>query len=80
MVISCFPFPWAWGALTAAGTAIFLLILEVQYYTSLREDFEGTSYIVTLAIVRDFLFIGAAAEVLIFYKNAVAKIKKEMFV
>ncbi len=80
MPISCFPFPWAWGALAAAGTAVFLLIFEIQYYTSFREEFEGTSYIVTLAVARDLLFIIAAADILIFYKKAVAKIKREMFV
>jgi hypothetical protein len=80
MAISCFPFPWAWGALAAAGTAVFLLVFEIQYYTSFREEFDGTSYIVTLAVARNLLFIGAAAEIMIFYKKAVAKIKREMFV
>ena len=79
MPITCFPFPWAWGALVASVIALFLIVLEIQFYQTLIGIDPFAVRITTIGISRDLLFIVAAAEVLLFYKNAVAKIKRELF-
>ena len=68
---------WKEGVFAAAIVAVFLLIFEMLYYTSLYENVKQTAFIVIFGITRDAVFIIAAAEVLIWYKNALSSVRKK---
>jgi len=68
---------WKEGVFAATIVAVFLLIFEMLYYTSLYETVKQTAFIVIFGITRDAVFIIAAAEVLIWYKNALSQIRKK---
>lgn len=61
----------------AAIVAVFLLIFEMLYYINLKENITQTSFIVIFGITRDAVFIIAAAELLIWYKNVLSEIRKK---
>ena len=76
MPIRCVYFPWAWGALGIGVVAVILIILELSFLGSLRSGTDAAFWYFLAALGRDLLFIIAIAEVLIFYKTAVAEARK----
>jgi hypothetical protein len=76
MPIRCVYFPWEWGALGIGVVAVILIILELGFLGSLRSGTDAAFWYFLAAQGRDLLFIIAIAEVLIFYKAAVAEARK----
>lgn len=68
---------WKEGVYAAAIAAVFLLIFEMLDYTNLYENVKQNAFIVMFGITRDAVFIIAAAEVLIWYRNALSGIRKK---
>jgi len=68
---------WKEAVFVAAIVAVFLLIFEMLYYANLYENVKQTAFIVLFGITRDAIFIIAASEVLIWYKNALSGIRKK---
>jgi hypothetical protein len=68
---------WKEAVFAAAIVAVFLLIFEMLYYMNLYENVKQTAFIVLFGITRDAVFIIAASEVLIWYKNALSGIRKK---
>jgi hypothetical protein len=50
----------------------------MPYYMNLSENVEQAASIVIFGITRDIVFIIAAAEVLIWYKNVVSEVRKRV--
>ncbi|MCX6071998.1 MAG: hypothetical protein NTU91_14265 [Chloroflexi bacterium] len=69
-------FPWNWGALVFLFVGVFLLILDLVYYGSLRGDAPGAYWVISLGLGRDMMLIGAAAEAMLFYKVGLAQVRK----
>ena len=78
MPVRAISFPWNWGALGLLVVGVFLVILELVYYTSLRGDVPGTYWAISLGVGRDMLLIVAAAEAMIFYRVALAQVRKAL--
>jgi len=78
MRIHCIYFPWKWGAVCIAVVAAFLLVLDLNYYSTIDTVTGAGYWEITLGLSRDILFIGVIAEVMVFYKTALAGIRKAL--
>jgi len=78
MPIRCVHFPWNWGVVCIALVAGFLIVLELNYYGQLDPGPEAVSWHMLLGIARQLLFVVAIAEVMLFYKKAVAEVRAEI--
>jgi hypothetical protein len=76
MPIRCIHFPWNWGVVCIAVVALFLIVLELNYYASLRSGTAAAYWASFLGFGRDLIFITALAEVMVFYKVAVASVRR----
>jgi len=73
--IRCFAFPWGWGMLAIALVALLLVVLELSYYASLQTGTAAWYWLTFLGIGRDLVFLAAIAEVMLFYKAALADVR-----
>jgi len=71
-------FPWHWGLLAFFLVGVFLFALEFVYYAGLHRDVAGAYWETFLGIGRDLVLIVAAAEAMIFYRVALAQIRKAL--
>jgi len=78
MPIMCIHFPWKWGVLVIGVVVGYLIKAELNYYTTLDTGTPAGYWEVLLGIVRDLLFITAIGEVMVFYKVAVARIRRSL--
>ncbi len=78
MRIHCIYFPWKWGAVCIAVVAAFLIVLDLHYYSTINTSNSTGNWEITLGLSRDIIFIGAIAEVMVFYKIAIARIRKAL--
>lgn len=77
MPVLCIYFPWKWGTTAVIAVALILIAWEMRFFSSiLRKGSEATHQLVVIGICREFLFLVAISEVLIFYKTALANIRK----
>lgn len=77
MPVLCIYFPWKWGTTAVIAVALILIAWEMRLFSSiLRKGSEATHQLLVIAICREFLFLVAISEVLIFYKTALANIRK----
>ena len=78
MPLRCVHFPWRWGLVCIAVIVGFIMVLELNYYASLRTGRAAAYWQTFLGLGRDLLFIVAIAEVMVFYKMAVAGVRKAL--
>lgn len=78
MGIRCIHFPWNWGVLAIGVAAAYLIILEVNYYGTVDMSTDAGYWETFLGFARDLLFAIAIAEVMVFYKTAIARIRKSL--
>jgi len=78
MPVRAVTFPWSWGLLAFFLVGVFLFVLELIYYTSLREGLSTTYWETFLGLSRDMVLIAAAAEAILFYKMALTAIRKAL--
>jgi len=76
MPIRAIAFPWSWAALGLFFVAVFLFVLEFLYYMNLREGLAAAYWEALLGLGRDMLLVAAAAEAMLFYKVAVASVRR----
>jgi len=76
MPIRCVYFPWKWGAAGIAALAVVLIGWELRYYASVPTETEAAYWLVSLGLGRDLLLLAALAEVMIFYKQALAAVRR----
>ena len=69
-------FSWKWALYGILFAGSVLLIFEMVTYWTLKEGVESAKWYITFGIVRDFLLIILAAEVLIWYRNGLITIKR----
>ncbi len=78
MPVRAVHFPWNWGALAFFLIAIFLLVWEMLYYWNLRSDLTAVYWETSLGMARDMVLVVAAAEAMVFYKVALAQVRKAL--
>ena len=76
--IRCFYFDWKWGMLVIAVFTAILMGFELNYYASLKMGTAAGYWETFLGLGRDLLLLAAITEVAIFYKPAVANIRKAL--
>jgi hypothetical protein len=70
--------PWNWAILVAMVGAALMMTFEMVTYWSLHEGMEATTWFITLGLLRDFVFIILAIEVLIWYRNALTSVSRRI--
>jgi hypothetical protein len=78
MPLRCVHFPWEWGALGIFVVAAYLIALDANYYLVLGVRSTAAFWETLLGVSRDLLFVGAIAEVMVFYKIAVSRIRRAL--
>ena len=78
MPIRCIHFPWHWGVIFIAVTAGWLVILELNYYAKLDQTTVAGYWETSLGLGRDMVFIFAIAEVMLFYRIAISRIRRAL--
>lgn len=78
MPVRCIHFPWKWGVLAIGIVAGYLIRWEIDYYATVDTSTAAGYWEVFLGLVRDLLFVAAIGEVMVFYKVAVAKIRRSL--
>lgn len=78
MPLRCIHFPWEWGLLCIAVVAAYLIVLDLNYYSSLDSGTASAYWETLLGLGRDLVFIAAIAEVIVFYRTAIATIRKAL--
>jgi len=76
MPIRCVHFPWVGGAIAIGLVMAYLIVLDLNYYALLDPESAGAYWETFLGLGRDLLFVVAIGEVLVFYKVAVAAVRK----
>ncbi len=76
MPLRCVHFPWKWGFVSIGVAAGYLIVLELNYYSSLDMSTVAAYWETFLGIIRDVLFGAALVEVMLFYKTSVATIRE----
>lgn len=71
-------FGWKEGLIGATFAAVLLIIFEMIYFINLSEGVEQAASMVIFGITRDIVFLIAAAEMLIWYKNVLSEIGKRV--
>lgn len=72
--IHCVYFPWKWGVVAIGVVVGVLLAADFQYYASLKPS-PAAYWQMFLGLGRDLLILVAIAEVMLFYKRAVAAVR-----
>lgn len=78
MPLRCIHFDWKWGGLVIAVITFGLIGSELYYYSTLRTGTESFYWEMLLGLGRDLVFLVAIVEVMLFYKNAVAEIRRHL--
>ena len=78
MPLRCVHFPWHYGVICIAAAAGYLLKLELNYYATIDTSTSSGYWETFLGLGRDMLFIAALGEVMVFYKAAVAHIRRSL--
>lgn len=77
MPILCIYFPWKWATTAVIAVALILIAWEMRFFSSiLKKGSDATHQLVVIGICRELLFLVVISEVLIFYKTALARIRK----
>lgn len=71
-------FPWTWAVIVALVLGGLLMTFEMITYWSLREGLEATRWFIILGLLRDFVFMVLAVEVLIWYRNVLAAVSRRI--
>jgi hypothetical protein len=71
-------FPWNWALIGILAVGAKLIIFEMIVYWSLKEGVEANRWFITLGILRDFIFLILAVEVLIWYRSALISIGRKV--
>jgi hypothetical protein len=74
--LRCVHFPWSWGALGIAVISVILVYFDMDFLGSLRTETDAGYWYFLMALGRDILFVVAIAEVMLFYKTALADVRK----
>jgi hypothetical protein len=74
MPLRCVTFPWKYGAMVVSALAILLVVCEWSYWGNLRPGAPGASSMFLLGAAREFVFMVAIAEVMLFLRDALTKI------
>jgi len=75
MPIRCVGFPWTAGAVAIAAVVMFLMVLELNYYASLRWGTTAAYWQTFLGLGRDCLIIAGISIAMLFYKDALTNIR-----
>jgi hypothetical protein len=78
MPIRCIHFPWSWGVVFIGAVVAFLMVLELNYYATIDTSTSAGYWETFLGLGRDLLFIAAIGEVVVFYKQAIARIRRAL--
>ena len=78
MPITCIYFPWLWGLLAIGAVAGHMIGWELRYYGTIDTHTTAGYWEVYLGLSRDIVFLVAIAEVMIFYKIALSRIRKAL--
>jgi len=78
MPLRCVHFPWKWGLVCIGIVSAYLIVLDLNYYSSLDNSTVSAYWETFLGLGRDLVFIAAIAEVMIFYKASMATIRRAL--
>lgn len=78
MPLRCIHFPWHYGVVCIGAVAGYLLKLELHYYATIDTSTASGYWETFLGLGRDILFIAAIGEVMVFYKAAVAQVRRSL--
>jgi hypothetical protein len=67
-----------WALIGALATGTLLMTFEMITYWTLREGLEASKWYISLGILRDMIFILLAVEVLLWYRNSIAAITRQV--
>jgi hypothetical protein len=79
MPLVCVYFSWEWGIVLLGVVGLALVAWEMVVFTYVFETgADNSTWLIVLGTLRQCLLIGAIAEVMVFYKMALAGIRKAL--
>lgn len=79
MPLICVYFSWEWGIVLLGTVGLALVAWEMVVFTYVfKTGADNSTWLIVLGTLRQCLLIGAIAEVMVFYKMALAGIRKAL--